>query len=185
MTLGMLIAYDEQGNIVAGRDFQVVYDEDTGEPLGMIDFLAAEAAGIPNTEFWNLQTFDYEIVNGKEVAVLRDPQPVRGSKAWPEWLGGRAVEFRVVLAGPPDNKRIVKLVHKKSGHERERAVIEAAIADRIAEAQRDNRPADIRDLVGGPDRPLFLDKDGKTGKKPKVTRPNLPIVRTSHGAAGT
>jgi hypothetical protein len=44
--------------------------------------------------------------------------------------------------------------------------------------RRDPEPgaADIRDLVGGPDRPLLLDENGKTMARPKVERPNLPVV---------
>lgn len=35
---------------------------------------------------------------------------------------------------------------------------------------------DLRSIVGGPDRPLLLDEDGKTMERPKVERPNLPVI---------
>jgi hypothetical protein len=173
--LGMLIAYDALGNVLHSRDYQVVYDPDTLEPLGLIDFLAAESAGIENTEFWRIETFDIDRETGAE--ILRDPQPVKGSKVWPEYLGGAAHHFRVILAGPAGNKRIVKLVHKGSGHVRDREQIEAAIESRKDEARREGRAADLRDLVGGPDRPLRLDDEGKTRPRtPRGSRPLLPFV---------
>lgn len=135
--LGMLIAYDAAGDVSATLDFMVALDPATQEPLGLHDFDAREAAGLPVTDIWTVTT---------------PASPTVGAKAWPEWLGARAHDFRVELEGPPGRKRIAALVHKTSGARRDRAAIEAAIAERIAHAA--GKPADIRDLVGGPDRPL-------------------------------
>ena len=134
-----LLAYDASGNVVATLDHLVARD-DAGNVAGLVDFSAYEAAGREMTEVWN--------VGG---AV--------GSKVWPEWLGARAHEFRVELEGPPGRKSIAALVHRTSGHRRERADIESVIAGRMSAAA--DAPADIRDVVGGPDRPLRLDEDGR------------------------
>ncbi|MHB8958473.1 MAG: hypothetical protein ACYDAN_02490 [Candidatus Limnocylindrales bacterium] len=158
----MLLAYDADGNVVGTLDYVVARD-DEGNVTGLVDFAAHEAAGGDMTDVW--------------VVDMGDPaHPVRGSKVWPEWLGGQAHAFRVELEGPPGGKRIAALVHKASGHRRERAALEAAIADRVAKAA--GQPADIRDLVGGPDRPLRLDADGRTAPRPKGggTPSNLPLV---------
>jgi hypothetical protein len=156
--IGMLLAYTAAFEVVATLDWMVRYDPD-GVPLGLIDFGAHEAAGGELTDIWR---------------VTADDDPVVGSKVWPEWIGGRAHDFRVELEGPPGHKRIAALVHKTSGHRRERAAIEAAIENRIAEAA--GAPADIRHLVGGPDRPLTLDDKGRTTARARVVEPNLPIV---------
>ena len=154
MTLGMLLAYDPDGNVVATLDYAVRYD-DAGVPLGLVDFSAHEDAGGEMTDVW--------AVSG-----------AAGSKVWPEWLGGRAHDFRVELVGPAGRKRVAALVHKASGHRRVRAEIEAAIQSRIDAAH--GQPADIRDLVGGPDRPLQLDDEGKTKARVPNVRPALPLV---------
>lgn len=145
----MLIAYDSTDAVVGTLDYLVRYDEDASRtPLGLVDFEAHEAAGASLTSIWHVQD-----------AV--------GSGTWPEWLGDRAHEFRVELepgwsrttaARPPH--RIRALIHRDTGHRHERADIESAIAERIAAA--DGTAADIRDLVGGPDRPLHLDVAGRT-----------------------
>lgn len=159
MVPGMLIAYDASGVIIATLDHLVATDE-AGNLVGLVDFTAHEAAGGKLRDIWE--------VSGAE-----------GSATWPEWLGGRAHDFRVELNG----RRAVALVHRQSGYRRERAAIEAAIAERIAAAR--GEPADIRDLVGGPDRPLLLDDQGRTRPRLIVTprvmpiisrRPKLPIV---------
>jgi hypothetical protein len=154
MGLGMLLAYDAAGKVVATLDYVVQYDDD-GVPLGLVDFSAHEEAGGEMTDAWTVSN-----------AV--------GSKVWPEWLGGRGHDFRVELVGPPGNKRIGALVHKTSGHRRERGPLEAEIARRIGAAH--GQPADIRDLVGGPDRPLPLDDEGKTVARTPRVRPALPLV---------
>jgi hypothetical protein len=134
--LASLLAYDADGNVIATLDSLVACD-DAGDVVGLIDFAAHEAAGGKLRDVWNVAG-------------------AKGSGTWPEWLGARH-DFTVEL---DKGKRIAALVHKKSGHRRERATIEAQIADRIKAA--DGQPADIRDLVGGPGRPLVLDTDGKT-----------------------
>jgi hypothetical protein len=177
---GMLIAYDERGNVIHTLDYMVVLDPDTQEPLGMLDFLLCEENGIGNIEFWKVLTYDLD-ENGNK--VLRDPQPVKGSKVWPEWIGGSAHQFRVILAGPPGRKRIVKLIHKQSGHVRDREQIEAAIAERVEKAKAQGVPADLRDLLGGPDRPLKLDEDGRNRPRAGSARKQLPVVAVGKGRA--
>lgn len=156
MNLSFLIAYDSQGNIVGTVDHMIAQDDDSNV-IGLIDFAAHEQAGGRLRDIWE---------NSQAV----------GSGTWPEWLGGRAHEFRVELdPNPaPARARIKALVHKTSGHRRERADIEAAIAERVKQAS--GKPADIRDLVGGPNAPLLLDDEGKTRPKMKVERPKLPIL---------
>ena len=155
MILSMLLAYDSQGQIVATLNYMVAKDE-AGRVVGVIDFDAHERAGGEMTQVWH-------------------HEGATGSKTWPEWIGGRAHDFRVELAGPAGNKRIAALVHKVSGVRRERAAVEAAIAARIAAAN--GEPADIRDIVGGPDRPLILDDDGRTKARVPAVMPNLPTIR--------
>jgi hypothetical protein len=181
--LAMLLAYDAAGNVVATLDYVVAHDGD-GNVVGLIDFAAHEEAGGEHTDIW---------VNSEAV----------GSKVWPEWIGARAHDFRVELEGPPGAKRIATLIHKTSGYRRERAVLEAEIDRRIAANQAavdaamigvrardpDGKllpgqplnhvgpgPVDIRDLVGGPDRPLLLDDEGRTAVRDVFVRPNLPII---------
>lgn len=146
-----LIAYDATGNVIATLD-HVVASDDRGNAIGLVDFAAHEEAG---GKFRGIWTVDGAV----------------GSGVWPEWLGSAAYEFRVELTGAT---RIGALTHKASGHRRERAVIEAAIAARKADAG--DGPVDLRDLVGGPDRPLALDANGRTVLRAKATRPNLPLV---------
>lgn len=139
--LGMLLAYDEDGHVIATLDYLVRYDPVTGEPVGLVDFGAHEDAGGAMTDVWTVEG-------------------AKGSKVWPEWLGQRAHEFRVLLEGAPGNRRAEALIHLDSAHIRYRGEVEAAITERIREAGDD--PADVRDLVGGPDRPLDLTREGKT-----------------------
>lgn len=153
--LGMLLAYDSAGNVCATLDHVVQYADD-GHPLGLVDFTAHEDAGGQMTDVW--------IVSN-----------AKGSKVWPEWLGGAAHDFRVELDGQPGRKQAVALVHKVSGHRRERAILETEI-DRRVKDTANGQPADIRDLVGGPDRPLQLDANGKTKVRVPVVRPVLPLV---------
>jgi hypothetical protein len=166
----MLLAYDADGNVVATLDYVVMYDDD-GVPLGLVDFAAHEEAGGEHTDIWV-----YESKPDAGATAV----PAKGSKVWPEWIGGAAHDFRVELVGHPGNKRIGALVHKTSGHRRVRATIEADIADRIA-AAGDHAAADIRDLVGGPDRPLPLDTEGKTKVRVPRVRSTLPLVSAGRG----
>ena len=151
--LSMLIAYDAAGDVMGTLDHMVARD-DGGDAVGLVDFAAHEQAGGALTDVWNVQG-------------------AAGSATWPEWLGARAHDFTVEL----DGARIAALVHKASGYRRERAAIEAAIAQRIAAAN--GQPADIRDIVGGPDRPLILDDGGRTAPRVPVRRPNLPLLRVA------
>jgi hypothetical protein len=151
--LSMLIAYDDNGNVVATLDYMVSMDAE-GNVIGLVDFDAQEKAG-EMTEVWNVEG-------------------AKGSKVWPEWLGSRAHDFRVELEGPPGQKRIASLIHKQSGHRRERSVIESAIAEKIASAN--GKPADIRDIVGGPNKPLRIGDDGKVLARQQTSPPRLPVV---------
>lgn len=186
--LRSLIAYDANGNVVGTLDHMVVKDED-GNVVGLVDFAAHEDDDGRLREIWN--------VDG-----------ATGSATWPEWIGGAAYDFTVELDDNPSpaRARIKALVHKKSGHRRERAAIDAEVASRIEAARTkakktgDERraklrkrgvsadmvdqftdpppePVDLRDLLGGPNRPLLLDEDGKTKTRVKAKRPQLPVVR--------
>lgn len=163
---GMLIAYDNDYNVIATLDHRLVLDAG-GRPLGLVDFAAHEAAGGDHTDSWVVEQTD---AAGVVTAA-------RGSKVWPEWLGNAAHGFRVELAGPPGGKKIAALVHRDSGHRRDRAAVEAAISSRIAEAK--GAPADIRDLVGGPDSPVSLDATGRTIPRSISAQSRLPLVRRS------
>lgn len=159
---GMLIAYDDAGNVVATLDYAVMPGPD-GVPLGLIDFAAHEEAGGEHTEIWN---------------VASDGVKVKGSKVWPEYLGQGAHEYRVELAGPAGKKRIGALVHK-SGRRRTRDEVDGAIAKRVRDAS--GGPADIRDLVGGPDRPLQVTKTGLVKRVAEPKPPKLPFIPTGSG----
>ncbi len=127
-----------------------------GNVTGLIDFEAHESAGGEHTDIWKVEG-------------------AKGSKVWPEWLGSRAHGFRVELAGKPGNKHIAALVHKESGHRRERIAIEAAIA---AVEPGESGARDIRHLVGGPACPLALDEKGQTATAvTRGTPPHLPLIR--------
>jgi hypothetical protein len=157
--LRQLIAWDAAGNVVATLDHVVAKDEE-GKVVGLLDFEAHELAG----------------GRLREIAEVSNAV---GSGTWPEWLGSRAHLFRVELDPSPVGQRakITALVHKESGHRRVRADIEAAIAERINEERaKGHAKADIRDIVGGPQRPLLLDEDGRTKAREKVSRPALPFV---------
>jgi hypothetical protein len=157
--LSMLLAYDAGGNVVGTLDFMVRYDDTKPErpPLGLVDWAEHELAGGSLTDVW--------VVNN---AV--------GSGSWPEWLGSRAYDFSVELQPgmAPGNYGIRALVHKVSGFRRERAAVQARIAARIAASHGD--PADIRDIVGGPDRPLRIDADGRTVVAATGGGPALPVA---------
>ena len=155
--LQMLIAYDSDGNVIATLDHMVARDSD-GNVTGLIDFAAHEDAGGKMRDIW-----------GVEDAV--------GSGTWPEWIGAKAHDFTVELQG----KQIKALVHKASGHRRERATVEAAVAARIKAAGE--QPADLRDVLGGPQRPLILDDEGKTVGRSMTsgTPSHLPKVPVDNG----
>lgn len=153
--LGMLIAYDAAGNVVATLDYMVAKDA-AGNVVGLIDFEGHEQAGGKLRDVWNVAG-------------------ATGSATWPEWIGGRAHDFAVELDA---TKRIAALVHKDSGHRRERAALDAAMA--AVEPQEDGAK-DIRHLVGGPGAALVLDDQGKTVGRSKRqaagTPGHLPVIR--------
>lgn len=156
---GMLIAYDADGNVITTLPYLILYDETLAArpPIGMIDFASHEEVGGEHTDIW--------VVEG-----------AKGSKVWPEYLDSQAHDFRVELEGEPGHKRIGALVHKLSGHRRERAAIEAA----IEAAPVIGGTKDIRHLVGGPAHPLRLDVDGKTaGSRRPAANAALPLVGAS------
>ena len=159
--LASLIAYDADGHVVGTLDYLVAHDE-AGNAIGLVDFAAHEAAGGDHTDIWTVDSGD-------------PARPVKGSKIWPEWLGSGAHDFRVELAGKTGNKHIAALVHKTSGYRRERAAIEAAVS--AVEPNAGGAAANIRHLVGGPDRPLHIDKDGKTAPRLAGGTPkHLPLI---------
>ena len=127
--ISSMLAYDADGNVISTLDHLVARDTD-GNVIGLHDFAAHEAAGGKLRAFWT--------VDG-----------ATGSGTWPEWLGPKVHDYRVEIK----DKRIVALVHKTSGHRRERVPIEAAIeAVPVIDGARD-----IRSIVGGPQKPLCLD----------------------------
>lgn len=176
----MLLAYDDDGNVIATLSHCVVYDPDTGEPLGLVDFMAHEAAGGEHADIWQ--------VHGEIRETDHPEKPpktwrAKGSKAWPEHLGGAAQMFKVELDGPAGGKNIEALVHRESGHRRERAALEQRVSARVA-AKAGAEPANITDIVGGPDRPLLLDDSGRDRPKAKrVAKKQLPFIGRIDGPA--
>lgn len=181
-----LIAWNDGGEVVATLDHLVRVED--GTVIGLVDFAAHERAGGRLRDVWTVSN-----------AV--------GSGTWLEWLSESAHDFTVELDPNPSpaRARIKALVHKKSGHRRERASIEAAIAERVNEKKLEAKKkgderrsmlrrrgvkehiieqlgdpipqaADLRDLLGGPGRPLLLDENGRTKARVKRERPNLPYV---------
>lgn len=156
--LTMLIAYDAAGNVVQTNDYMVARSPD-GRVVGLLDFEAHELAGGKLRDIWS-------------------PPNAVGSGTWPEWIGAAAHSFKVELTG----KRITALVHKTSGHRRERASIDRAIAEVLPD-ERGRR--DLRSLLGGPHRHLVLDDEGKTAARPREgTPPHLPLVASSVNPEG-
>lgn len=150
-----LLAYDSAGAVVATLDHVVARDPD-GNVTGLIDFGAHEANGGKLRDIWSVSN-------------------ATGSGTWPEWLGSTAHDFTVEF----DGKHIAALVHKTSGHRRERAVIEAAIALAPEVMLPDGRLAkDLRSTVGGPGKPLTLDENGRTAQRPANagTPAHLPLI---------
>lgn len=155
--MAMLLAYDTAGNVVATLDHVVARDTD-GTAIGLVDFAAHEAAGGRMRDIW-------------------DVSDAIGSATWPEWLGARAHDFRVEL----DGRSIAALVHKVSGFRRERAGVASAIAARHVQTPIGS-PVDLRDLVGGPTRPLVLDDTGRSvpRSRPDASTPSsLPLIRAN------
>lgn len=153
--IGMLLAYDAAGNVVATLDYMTAKDTD-GNVTGLIDFEAHELSGGKLRDIWNVEG-------------------AAGSATWPEWIGAAAHDFRVEL----DRRHklpLRALVHKVSGHRRERMALQAAVE---AVPPREDGARDIRHLVGGPAVALTLDDQGRNA--PKVTGgtpDHLPIIAT-------
>lgn len=157
--LSMLIAYDEEGRVTGTLESLVARDDD-GNVLGLVDFERAEADGMALTDIWT-------------------DSGAAGSGSWPEWLDARelrAQDYRVELEpgwsrrskdrGPARIRALVR-----PGDRRDRQEIKSRIAQRISAAG--GKPADIRDIVGGPTRPLRLTGDAK----PHRPAPRFPVVR--------
>lgn len=144
--LGMLVAYDGEGNVVATLSHLVARD-DEGNAVGLVDFEEWEKAG---KKFRN--------VPGRP--GIWDVPGAVGSGAWPEHL--EAHLFRVKVEGG----RIEEMIHPDSGHRRIRSKIEVEIEKR-RKATPEGEPLDLRDLVGGPGKSLRLDGEGKTAAKEK------------------
>jgi hypothetical protein len=139
--MGALIAYDRAGNVFAWMDHLAI--EDTDGVVRAVDFVGCEREGVRLRTLW--------LVSGAS-----------GSTTWPEYLGDRFSEFRVELdARAPLRGR--RLVHRGSGHVRDRESIELDI-DRRKQAQRRSgrRTLDVRTFLGSPVRALSLDDDGRT-----------------------
>lgn len=150
-----LIAYDRSGNIFTVLEFLVVPDGEGS--YGLVDLEETERSGLRLRGLWE--------VSGAS-----------GSAHWPEHLGDRFLEFKVER-----DRRFAlparRLIHRKSGHVRERVAIEAAVQDAQARGGRD-----LRGLVGGPHHPLLLDEDGRTRTEPQgqpegIGRPPMRVVR--------
>jgi len=160
-----ILFWDAAGNVVGTLDHMVQYDDD-GKPLGLVDFEAHELAG-------------------GRLREIAEASNAVGAGTWPEWLGMRAHDFRVVVRPGPKGgtHSITEPEHKTSGHRRQRVEVAEAIAARISDEDvaaqaeaRQKRPVWIGDLVGGPDRYLQLDDDGRTVPRVPSVRPNLPLL---------
>jgi hypothetical protein len=159
----MLIRWNADGDVIATSDVMVQRDEN-GNVIGFIDFAEVEAEGIPLIE------------------LVVTPRAV-GAGAWPEWLAHQAQDFRVEVdpdfsmhkpRGQRPDHRVRALVHKVSGYRRDRVTVENEIKRRIKEAK--GKPADIRDLVGGPTKPLLLDAEGRAIERGRVRVRTFPHV---------
>lgn len=155
-----LLGYDRSGGIVTALDFLVWPDGEGG--YGLVDLAEAEASGMRLRHLW-------------------DVSGASGSCHWPEHLGERVHEFRVEL----DRSRshpAVRLVHRGSGHVRERAAIEAA-AEQAQALPADLREAALAAVLGHPLRPLDLDPDGRTraqpDRDPEPAAPPRPPLRVA------
>ena len=158
--MGTAIAYDRAGNIVASMDHLAIPDE-TGRVYA-VDLIGCERAGVKLRDLW--------FVSGAS-----------GSTTWPEYLGERFHEFRVEL-DPTHPLRGRRLVHRRSGHVRDRESIELDI-DRRKQAQKRSgrRVLDLRDFLGDAVHPLLLDDDGRTRTDADAHPPGRAIV--FHGSA--
>lgn len=223
-----LIGWDKDGNVVRQRHELLVPDEDGR--YWPADFEAHELAGGHMTDIIVLSAVAVRTLaeadqigkpfvpgdtrrlfamdtrktylmddNGQWVETERR---VEGAGSWPEFLGsidGFRVERRPGVKG--GSHRIRALVHKASGHRRERAAIQAEIERRVREsigrakvrgaemraelraqglddALLDPPPetVDVGDLLGGPADPLLIDDQGRTVAPTRRSAPALPVV---------
>lgn len=91
----MLIAYDDDGNIVGTLDYMNRYDPD----------------GTPHP-------VDFE-AHADDLLAVWKVGSATGSKVWPGTIK-RPKEWRVEKAGPDGAKHIAALVHKETGERKER-----------------------------------------------------------------
>ena len=112
---GLLVLYHADGTIWGAFPPMVRYSSE-GLPIETIDWEAREAAGLPVTDLLTVTT------PGDDA----NP-PIKGAKHWPESQVPDLHAHRVELAGKAGHKHIAALVHKTSGHLRDRAAIEAAM----------------------------------------------------------
>ncbi len=106
---GLLIVYHADGTIWGAFPPLQRYSPE-GKPTELVDWEAREAAGLGVTELLTVTT----------PGDAANP-PIKGAKHWPEATVPDLREHRVELAGKAGHKRIAALVHKTSGHRRERA----------------------------------------------------------------
>jgi hypothetical protein len=152
----MLVAYDEDGNVLATLGHLVQRRPDGSKRL--VDFAALEERG---GEFDAAQPGGVWHVEG-----------AAGSKVWPERID-RPEDFRVEKEGPPGKRRIAALVHKKSGYRRERKDIEARLERRMAELTGGGEARmtlsqyldSIKDIVGTPTEPIQVTRTGRTKRR--------------------
>lgn len=136
-----LIAYDRSGNVIAVIEDLVLPDEDG--VMRSVDVEATEADDVKLRDLWE--------VSGAS-----------GSTTWPEHLGPRFLEFRVHI-DKRFNLRGRRLIHRGSGHARDRDAIEEAVVRRVEETEvtRGRRVVDVRPVLGDSAHPLALDDDGR------------------------
>lgn len=150
-----MVGWDADGIVRLTVELFLRYDPATDRPI-VVDFEETERAGTDLRELYCIRDRD-----GND--------RLAGYGSWPEWLPPDKVHgrFRVDLRPGPrgGSPKVRALVHRQSGVRREREVIEAAIAERVRRAKERDELADLRDLVGGPDRPLPLDDEGRTRRR--------------------
>lgn len=178
----MAIAWDSSGRIVQKVDWFVRYDAQ-GVPIELVDFEEREEIGSlldiwqPVAHAAGVGTWP-EWLNGEQMDQFEVDLAPAGVH--------RVRELVHVGRGPKFNGETILPAVPGSGFRRRRATIKAVIAERVAVRQAeanairaslpqlrdpDGRflprpevlpePADIRDLVGGPDHPLVLDDTGR------------------------
>jgi len=99
--MGMLVAWDAGGTIVATLDFMAARN-DRGEASGIVDFSAYDGGQM--LDIWRVDR-------------------AAGSGHWPEWLGSQIIGWRAEHGAG----RVNALVHP-GGHRRERTSLDDAIA---------------------------------------------------------